>query len=373
MENNELTSRKKQLFNNSLDILSNTTTKNPNSIIERRMYRDRFISHLKGFYAKSVDRIIVMKELDQKLRAVAFCENTPRITILNKKDLKNNIAPKKFKFDFNIFIDDLVNPNYYTNEQILVHEMNHADTYINTVGKNTGFYTGFVKLPGGLGEELNESINELYTQVAFFRAHPEFYTNINSIDDILYKPVLPEYTNPELFRARIYQNLGLVAKLLVIASDNDMSVSYDALERNNDNFFNKKVFLNDRKYHKKNDLIYCGKYNGEEFEKQFDFITEEGKFEELLESFGIFFTELKNSNNNTTVGYYRNTVSSIIKQIDEYKENKYSMYYQKGIWNKNQLYYNESRYNEYKKYLCSIFDLDYKVNKLLTLHCKEGK
>lgn len=373
MDNNELMLRKKQLFNSSLNILSNITTKNPNSIIEKSIYRDRFISHLKGFYLKSVDEIIVMKALEQFIGTVAFCENIPRETFFNKKYIQNDIVTKKFKFDYNIFLNDEIKPNYYTNEQILVHEMSHADTYMNTVGKKTGFYTGLVKLPSGLGEELNESINELYTQVAFFKAHPEFYTNINSIDDILYKPVLPEYTNPELYRARIYQNLGLVAKLLVIASDNDMSVSYNALERTNNNFFNKKVFLNDKKYHKKNDLIYCGKYDGEEFEKQFDFITEEGKFEELLDNFRILFYQLKYSNNETTVDYYRNTVKRIIDQIDEYKENKYSMYYQKGIWNKNQFYYNELRYNEYKIYLCSLFDLDIKVNKLLTLNNKEGK
>ena len=373
MNNSELKNmetRKKQLFNDSLDILTNITLKNPNSTLERNLYRDRFISHLEGFYAKTVDRITVIRALEGKIGAKAFCKNVGRKNILNKSLIESDIAPKNFRFNYEIYLDDTYFPNYYTNEQMLVHEMNHADTYLSTKGNDQSFYTGLIKLSTNSiahGEALNESINELYTQVAFFKAHPEVYTNINSVDDILYKPVLPEYNNEELYRARMYHNLGYVAKLLLIACDNDMSISYDALEKNNNNFFNKKIYLSDHKYHFKNDLIHYGKYDGEEFEKKFDFLTEEGRFVELLDSFDEFLRLLKSSKDDTTVDYYKGVITKIISQIDEYKENKYSFYHQKGIWNDNQLYYNESRYDEYKKHLCSTFDINLHNKKALTL------
>ena len=369
-ELNNMTTRKKQLFNDSLDILSNITVKNPNSTLERNLYRDRFISHLEGFYAKTVDRITVIRALEGKIGSKAFCKNVGRKNILNKSLIESDIAPKNFRFNYEIYLDDTYFPNYYTNEQMLVHEMNHADTYLNTKGNDQSFYTGLIKLSTNSiahGEALNEAVNELYTQVAFFKAHPEVYTNINSVDDILYKPVLPEYNSEELYRARMYHNLGYVAKLLLIACDNDMGISYDALEKNNNNFFNKKIFLSDHKFHFKNDLIHYGKYDGEEFEKKFDFLTEEGKFVELLDSFEEFLRLLKSSKDDTTVDYYKGVITKIISQIDEYKENKYSFYHQKGIWNDNQLYYNESRYDEYKNHLCSTFDINLHNKKALTL------
>ena len=268
-------------------------------------------------------------------------------------------------FKSTIYIDDTKTDDNLTIEKTLLHEMNHADTrdrgFVSKLVRYNGFITRDLPRLKTTGVAFNEALNELYTQLMFYNEHKDIYQNVNSYDDILYKPIIPEGYEGKYKSNSMYSNLILLAKLLVIVSDNNLGTSYDL----------RKTI--------KNDLLYAGKYNPKGFKDHFDMITSDGKFEELLDSFDIVFDDMYKTPH--TKDYQKNidkaNIYNIINIIDEYKVNKFRLYTENGLWSKYQKRYYEALYHDYTVYLSYRFGLDVKKvkerDRILKLNCKEGK
>lgn len=370
-EFSELPVNEKQMINNTLGIVSDFMDNN-----NKREYRKRLLKSINKVYFKSSNEGIVSKRLDGT-NALGESQG-----VINK-NIGSVITKKENMFKSTIYIDDTKTDDNLTIEKTLLHEMNHADTrdrgFVSKLVRYNGFITRDLPRLKTTGVAFNEALNELYTQLMFYNEHKDIYQNVNSFDDILYKPIIPEGYEGKYKSNSMYSNLILLTKLLVIVSDNNLGTSYDLLDTTKEDFLSKQVYLHNGSKTIKNDLLYAGKYNSKGFKDHFDMITSDGKFEELLDSFDIVLDDMKDIPH--TKDYQKNidkeNIYNIINIISEYKVNKYRLYTENGLWSKYQKRYYEALYHDYTVYLAHKFDLDLKkVNerdKILKLNCKEGK
>ena len=369
-EFSELPMYEKQMINNTLGIVSDFMD-NEN----RREYRKRLLKSINKVYFRSSNERIVAKRLEEN-NALGESKG-----VINK-NIGSVITKKENMFKSTIYIDDTKTDDNLTIEKTLLHEMNHADTrdrgFVSKLVRYNGFITRDISHIKTTGVAFNEALNELYTQLMFYNEHKDIYQNVNSFDDILYKPIIPEGYEGKYKSNSMYSNLILLAKLLVIVSDNNLGTSYDLLDTTKEDFLSKQVYLHNGSKTIKNDLLYAGKYNPKGFKDHFDMITSDGKFEELLDSFDIVFDDMYKTPH--TKDYQKNidktNIYNIINIIDEYKVNKFRLYTEDGLWSKYQKRYYEALYHDYTVYLSYKFGLDVKkVNerdRILKLNCKEG-
>lgn len=370
-EFNELPINEKQLINN---VLSNISGFMDNE--NKREYRKRLLTSINKIYFKKTNEAIVKKILEKPKAAGAS------IGVINTS-IGKVLSKKENMFKSNIYIDDTKTDDNLSIEKLLLHEMNHTDT------RNRGFISKFIRYNGfttrdilhlkSRGVLFNESLNEIYTQLMFYSMYKKMYVNVNSIDDILYKPIIPKGPNGKYKTNSDYSNLILLTKLLLIVCDNNLGTPYNYLDGTKEDLLEKQVYLHDGSKTIKNDLLYAGKYDPKGFNDHFNMLTSDGKFEELLDSYDIVFDDLHNSAH--IKDYQKNidkeNIYNIINIIDEYKVNKFRLYTENGLWSKYQKRYYEALYHDYTVFLSHKFGLDIKKvdgrDKILRLNCKEGK
>jgi hypothetical protein len=338
-------------LNDSLNIVTSFMTDKDS---KKELYKDNLRSRINNFFCKrSHKKVTEEKDND---RFAGLCMPVPKINFVNRLFKRY----KKTKIYCDISINDSLSNYYLSNLLLALHEIHHADTnqYVNS-GDNY-YYVGFRKViivDGDkeiyIGDGLNECFNELYTQISFYQNHPKCYTNINNVDDLIYKPYKPVFIDEIDNNGEIYRNLGLLVKLLIIACDNGLNESYESLKDTPEKFVSKTVKLDDGIHYVKNDALYVGKFGATGFEKNFDeLLGQKGSFETLLKDFDYLLYQLNNYE-------YPNkqVVSDIIRLIDSYKERKYEIMVERGLWSPMKKLHSNMIYETYKTYVKSMFRL----------------
>ena len=347
------TSRK--TLDDSLNIVTDFMTGGYN----KGKYKGRLRYNITDFYCLRAIRK-PKKSIINKLKrnnAIGLC-----IPIYKRKFIHKIFKkyPDGTKCKSKLVINDKDSNFYLSNLIIAIHEVNHADTNQYGVIKNGVIYNGLTKFYKTdnntyrhVGAGLNECMNELYTQIQFYMKYPKCYTNIKSLDDIIYGPFEPKFINEISGAGSIYRRLTLLAKLLIIACDNDMEQSYESLRKQNNSFLRKSVLLNYGRYLVKNDLLYAGKSGFKEFEKYFnELCNNKNEFENLSLRFDYLLQQLKEGK-----PLDKNVIGDIIRTIDYFKDERYNSLVKAGLWDNTKRMNNELIYNSYKYKLLRIFKL----------------
>lgn len=363
MKQNEYSSMEfndKRTLSDTLSIISNFMASDIDSITK---YRKDLLEFIKTFELKSSKPKKINRILGK--RAAGKCITKPR-NIVYRLFKGNKIT----KYQSKVYIDDTITEDFYSNILLSLHEMNHADTnqHSNNIGLN--YYSGlrkykFFPIVMGFsdGEGLNESINELYAQIQLFNSYPKVFNNIDSVDQLIYGFYNPTFNNNMTAFGDKYRKLWPVVKLLILACDNNPCIPYESLKDDKEPLIEKKVELNNKEVYK-NDLLYAGKKNSIEFEKEFNELMGKGEYIKLLKSFDQLLKEVKENDK-----MKKDSVVNTIKIIDEYKNRKYDKLVKDGLINLTRKAKYEYIYNSYRIALEHSFNLDF--TKKLTLNNKK--
>ena len=334
----------------ALDIVSKFMTSKKDNLPE---YKLRILDKIGAYYCSSTHPKEVSNNLEEKKYIDGACSvrAISPDSIFDPITEKLHLLTRKAELYSFIFLNDIKSKDYFRKLWLTVHEIGHTETlmraYIDL--KSQSIYYGFSKINMSpfakinySGEGLDEFANELYTQIAMYMRYPSKFKNIKNIDELV-------YSFPQKLGAITYNELGYIAKLLLLVCDNDLTVSYESLMDNDEPFINKTIELNGARCYK-NDLIYTGKHNRIEFEKHFDGLcNKKGLFEKLLIDFDVLLEE---------IGYdeplTEEVLHEIIQIIDLYKTRKYDLMESKGFWSKEKREYHERMYSSYREYIANI-------------------
>ncbi|MBR4830152.1 MAG: hypothetical protein IKZ96_00075 [Bacilli bacterium] len=337
-------------LNKAMDIVSRFMTSKKDNLSE---YKLSILDRISGYYCSSTHPEEVKNGLEEKKYIDGECsiQATSPDSIFDPIIEKLNILTRKTKLYSCMFLNDIKFEDDFEILWLTVHEVNHTDTlknaYIDLLSQS--IYYGFSKINmsplsknSNSGEGIDEFVNELYTQVPMYMNYPEKFKNTKSIDELI-------YSFPQKLGSPSYNELGYIAKLLLLVCDNDLTVSYESLMNTDEPFVEKIVDLNGIICYK-NDLIYTGKHNRIEFEKHFDGLcNKKGLFEKLLINFDVLLEE---------IGYdeplTEEALSNILQIIDLYKTRKYDLMEAKGFWSKEKREYHEKMYSSYREYITNI-------------------
>ena len=338
----------KTLLNDSLNMVTEFMTGKKD---DRDKYKYELLSNVEDFISKKTNENEVKRNLSHNAHAVGVCRTVIRRNFIQRK---LHMYGRNTKFKSSISVDDSRSSFYLSNLMIAVHEANHADTsqYITTDGVR--YYNGLMKISNNksIGMAINESINELYTQIQFYNAFPEYYRNIKTVDDLIYGKNIPVFTKGIIPNGDIYRRVGFVTKLLLIACDNNLPISYTTLKGSDESFITKSVKLNNGEYAYKNDLIYAGKKNAKEFENSFNELCGiKNIYEDLLIKFDKLYKQMFNGNVDQKL------IIDIIQIIDLYKNKKFDVMVEKGYWSTFRRNFSEAKYHNYKIFLTHLFDI----------------
>lgn len=360
-EFNNLPKANQKLFAEALSMVTNFMT---NKKYDKQTYMNNLLKSIKNFYTLSLDEEKASKLLNGKI-GVCMQRNARKLTKAKRKLKK--IFKKKPEKNFGkristIAIDDTSHNNYLYNLKTLVHEISHADTLNHSEEVYLERYNGLKIKNGGkeFGQGLDEAINEIYTEIIMYEKYPNVFSDINKVDDLLYKPKYIKYNSSFPNINIIYEDNMMIAKLLLIACDNSLTTTYSSLEDTNEPFIEKEVILANGVKVVKNDLLYAGKHDLRMFKENFNYMLGEGKYEELLNNFDLLLSdknEKKNLKNHQKL-LDKKVIIDIINTIDEYKEKKFEIFKENGYWNRAQANYNEMIYRDYKIHLCYIYGID---------------
>ena len=344
----------KKLFNDSLKLVTNFMT---NDNDDKKRYRIKLISAIEQFIRSNPEELDEKER--EKLKTVAgICIPNENRNIIFRK---LNLFPLKKSHKCKVAINKALALKKFEELLVLVHEINHADTMQYEKTKK------FVVLFSGLrrfvfedinttkiyGTGLNEIINELYAQIQVYSVLPDIFTNISSLDELIYSFKIPEYKVGFIGSGLPYRRMGIISKLLLIASDNDLTTSYESLKNSKNKFIEKPVLLNGQ-YCVKNDLLYAGKQNAREYGERFDQLCEKtGSFVHLLKGFDILLSAERKKE-----PYNIKAIANIIGIIDKYKDAKYNAFINNGLWDQEKKEIHEYAYSTYRDFLCKQYGID---------------
>ena len=352
-EYRKLSKSDKQVIKDASDIVTKFMTDRTEN---RTKYKINLLSMIERFIYNKSDSNAYLKEFGSFKNAYGICNYTPIYSNIKKIVYKKlNIYPKNLKFRICIGINNAYDKQYFETLETTVHEMNHVDTHLYSYIDNNTRYSGTTvfKIIGNdierrLGIGLNESLNELYSQLQLFNTFSFKYKNIHNIDNLVYSFKLPEYDFGRLYAGESYRKLTLITRLLLIASDNDLDTSYESLKGDGKKFIEKTVDLNGTKVYK-NDLLYAGKKNFKEYGQKFDELCNDN--EAMLKLLNIFDYMLKCFDLNLMPE--KQAIFDAIELIDQYKNAKYDLLVKNGLWSKTKRANAEYQYNRYKSYVYS--------------------
>lgn len=345
----------RKLFNDSLNIVTGFMT---DADENKKEYKKKLIESVDKYIRDNPDELSPLQK-ERLKKAAGLCENkTYKSSLLHRKF---KVFPLGKKKKCEIAIKKVVTRTAFEYLATSVHELNHADTIQYGTSRIVVYFNGFVRDVNTsmhsvrtYGVGLNEVINEMYTQIQLFTKYPEVFTNIRGIDDLVFSPVLPEYTVGPMKIGGAYKELGLVAKLLLIAADNNLYDLYEDHKDDIDKFIEKKVTLCNGKQLIKNDLLYAGKKNAKEFGENFDTLCDKfGSFVKLLEKFDALLNQLKRSEPMNP-----KIIEEIIRVVRVYKEAKHNKLVEQGYWNEQIRQNNDYVFDKYEELLCLQYGLD---------------
>ena len=245
----------KELFNLSLNIVTKFMTDDDEDINE---YKRKLIEMIDHYVKENPDEL--NKRHREHLKKVAgFCVNKTYLDSFINRKFK--MFPLKRRHKCDIAINKELPASNFEFLLTSVHELNHADTIQYGSSLIVVYFNGLTRektedfnSTKKYGTGLNEAINEIYTQVQVFNRFPNEFTNIRIMDDLIYSPRIPQYRVGRIGSGGPYRQLGLIAKLLLIAADNDLFTSYEELKNDGKKFIEKTVEPNGKPIIK-NDLL----------------------------------------------------------------------------------------------------------------------